>query len=143
MQVIVFISGMAPECRKVQQFLIQQIHIKLTKHGIGVFEEIVEEVYFRCFGSRRGRWSLSLCRDPGRDTGSSVWVKSVSYVSLFGARVVLVDRRGGCSGCCGVTGFFRFRRRGTLAEVEGCGSLLSLISSSPSVVGWLLAASGS
>ena len=115
----------------------------MIKHEFGIYEEIVEEDYFRCFGSRLGRWSLSLCRDPGRDTGSSVWVKSVLYVSLLGALVVLVERRGGCSGCCGVAGFFRFRRRGTLVEVEGCGPLLSLISSSPSVVGWSLAASGS
>jgi hypothetical protein len=35
-------------------------------------KKLLEEVYFRCFGSRLGRWSLSLCRDPGRDTGSSV-----------------------------------------------------------------------
>ncbi len=108
---------------------------KIDKTWVWIYEEIAEEVYFRCFGSRLGRWSLSLCRDPGRDTGSSVWVKSVSYVSLLGARAVLVDRRGGCSGCRGVAGFFRFRHRGKLVEVEGCCSLLSLISSSPSVVG--------
>jgi hypothetical protein len=56
MLVIVFISGMAPECRKVLQFLIQQIHIKLTKHGFGVFEEIVEEVLFSLFWF--SSWSL-------------------------------------------------------------------------------------